>query len=130
MGPTIVHFEPPDVVRIDAVGDISGDAMDRLIADITRLTAEQDRFLVLTDISRIGKISPEARKRASEQVETLRICGGAAFGATFPQRVIVTLLARVLSLFGNHSERPLVIVETEAQARAWIETRRRELATG
>ena len=130
MGPSIVRFEAPDIVHIKAIGDLSLEAMDQLLAEITRLTAGRGAYFVLSDISLIGKISPEARKRVSERVDTLQIRGGVAFGASFPQRVIVTLLARVLSLFGNLGERPLVIVETEAQARAWIDARRRELASG
>lgn len=130
VGTTTIHLEPPDIVRLKAEGDLSAEDMARIFAEITRLTVTQSRYFVLTDISGLGKISPDARKRASEQIDTLRVCGGAAFGATFPQRVLVTLLSRVLSLFGNFADRPLVIVETEAQARAWIEARRRELAAG
>ena len=130
VGPSTLRFEAPDVIYIATVGDISGDDMTRIFADIARLTVGQDHYFLLNNISQLGKISPEARKRATDEIDTLRMRGGAVFGAAFPQRVVATLLARLLSLFGNFGARPIVIVETEAQARAWLETRRRELTSG
>lgn len=127
-GPSVFRFEPPDVVHVETVGDVSADEMGALLREMGRLAAGRPYFFLLDDISRIGKISPEARKRATEQVDSLLLRGIAVYGASFPQRVIATLLAKLLALFGKFGERPVVIVETEAQARAWVETRRQELA--
>lgn len=126
-GPSVFRFEPPDVVHVATVGDVSGDEMAALLREMGRLAAGREHFFLLDDISQIGKISPEARKLATEEVDSLKMRGIAVFGAKFSQRVIATLLARLLTLFGKFGDRPVVIVETEAQARAWIEARRREL---
>lgn len=125
-GPSAFRFEPPDVLYVETVGDISDDEMGALLREMGRLTEGRD-FLLLDNISRIGKISPGARKRATEEVDDLRIRGIAVYGASFSQRVIATLLARLLTLFGRFGERPVVIVETEKEARDWLATRRREL---
>ena len=127
-GPSVFRFEPPDIVYVETVGDVTEAEMGALLREMGRLTAGREYFFLLDDISRVGKISPEARKRASDEVDALPLRGIAVFNATFSQRVIATLLARLLTLFGKFGDRPVVIVETEAQARAWVEARRRELA--
>lgn len=126
-GPSVFRFQPPDVVQVETIGDVSADEMGALLREMGRLAAGRPYFFLLDDISRIGKISPEARKRATEEVDGLLLRGIAVYGASFSQRVIATLLARLLALFGKFGERPVVIVETEAQARAWIAARRQEL---
>jgi hypothetical protein len=129
-GPSVFRFEPPDVVYVETAGDITEEEMSALLREMGRLSEGREYFFLLDDISRIGKISPEARRRATEEVDALPMRGIAVFGAKFSQRVLATLLAKLLSLFGKFGDRPVVIVETEAQARAWIETRRRELRGG
>lgn len=128
-GPSSFRFEPPDVVFCKTVGDVSEDAMVELLGEMRRLAGERPYFFLLNDLSQIGTISPQARKRAADEVHGLRLRGIAVYGASFSQRVVAMIIAQVLNLVGKSADRPIKIAESEAEARAWIEKRRADLRT-
>jgi hypothetical protein len=129
-GPGRLSFEPPDVVHVATVGDVSGEEMSALLREMGRLAAGCGHFFLLNDVSKMGTLTPEGRKRATEEVDALALRGIAVYGAAFSQRVVATLMARLLNMFARASDRPIAIVETEAQARAWIARRRKQLVGG
>jgi hypothetical protein len=96
--------------------------------DLRRLADGKPRVFLLMDHSNVDSISAEARKVALEATQDLRIAGGASFGASFTVRVLVSLLARAHSIFWGEDAKVIRFFRTEAEARAWIEERRRALA--
>lgn len=85
--------------------------------------------LMLTDLTRSTGISPEARRFVTDQVRgedrsTVRnLTANANFGASLPVRAVTTLYYSAMKIVSK-TEMPMIIVKTEAEARAWLEKRR------
>lgn len=78
----------------------------------------------LIDMSRVGTISPEARLIARAEAGHLPLRGTAVFGASFHHRVIALLANKAATLL-KKDHQPIAFFATEAEARAWIDERRR-----
>ena len=126
---SFVRFEPPDICFAAFVGDVDASLMRRMNEDLVRIAHNKRHIFLLMDHSRTGSITPEARKLAIEATKNLPIVGGASFGASFPVRVITLLLARAHMLFRKETDQVLYFFRDEAEARAWIDERRRAIAT-
>jgi hypothetical protein len=124
---SFVRLEPPDVCFAAFVGDIDASVMRRMNEELWRVAHEKPYIFLLLDHSRTGSVSSEARKLAAEGTRNLRVVGVASFGASFPVRVVVSLLARAHAFFRKETAMDLHFFRDEAEARAWIEERRRAL---
>lgn len=124
---SFVRFEPPDIVFAGFVGVVDVDLTRRMNAELWRLAHDKPRIFLLLDQSRIVSVTPEARKIALEITKKLPLVGAASFGASFPVRVMVTLLARADAFFRKETGPAVHFFGSEAEARAWIEERRRAL---
>jgi hypothetical protein len=126
-GGSFVRFEPPDICFAAFVGDIDATLMLRMNEELRRVAHDRPYIFLLLDHSRTGSVSAEARRLATEGSRNLRIEGCASFGASFTVRVLVSLAARVHALFRKEAGPVLSFFRDEAEARAWIEVRRRAL---
>jgi hypothetical protein len=124
---SFVRFEPPDICFAAFVGDIDASVMLRMNEELWRAAHDKPHVFLLLDHSRTGSVSAEARKLAVAGSKKLRIVGAASFGASFPVRVLVSLAVRAHAFFRKESEQDLHFFRDEAEARAWIEERRRAL---
>ena len=126
IGRHATYFEDPDIIymRLDgAVAEDAGAEINRL----HRLWGEQyPRVFYLLDLSKLEAIHPEVRKEASRTARLLPLAGVAAFGAPIKARVLAKLVFTAMNLFkANAADRfPIEFVDTEAEARRWIEKRR------
>lgn len=118
-GPSFVAFEPPDILIGAFIGEITEREMRRICADQRRITGGDPRIFVLLDLSRLGYVTPEARRAASEELRDTVVRGAAYFGASFKLRVFATLVIKGINLMKRASI-PTRFFETEAEARAWI----------
>jgi len=123
-----VRFEPPDVffARID--GDVSADDV-RMQLEMLHALAKRVGHPIywLTDVRNMGTIASEGRKAMAAASSTEvrdALAGSATFGAGFSKRVLVTLMARAVRVLQPGSSRPLAFVETETQARAFLDEQR------
>jgi hypothetical protein len=123
------RFEPPDLYIIRMNGDVSADDM-RMQIDALRAIAQRTGGGVfwLCDVTQMGALSPEARRTAAEASkkgvqDVLR--GSAVFGASFATRVMVGLMVRAVRILKPGKHRPLAFVETEAEARAFLDEQRK-----
>lgn len=125
VGAHTMRMELPDVVFFTFVGDVSAAEGPVLLGEWQRFAEERPWTLVLVDLRRSGKIAPEAR-RLSVRLP-LKGRGTAAFGGGFAQRALATLLIKAYELLRPEADSPMIFVETEAEARAWLRERRRAL---
>jgi len=130
IGRHATYFEPPDIIFMRLAGPVSEqEAMD--INVFHREWGEQhSRVFYLLDLTQLESIDPEGRKEASRTVRMLPLAGVVAFGAPIKARVLAKLIFTAMNLFkSNNADRfPIEFLHTEAEARAWIDERRRLLA--
>ncbi|UQA58664.1 STAS/SEC14 domain-containing protein [Polyangium aurulentum] len=89
--------------------------------------SKREHVFWLVDLARLGNILPGARKLAATTQVRRENKGMVIFGASFRQRAIATLIDKATALLQRDAP-PMVFVDSEAEARAWIEGRRRKLA--
>jgi hypothetical protein len=123
------RFEPPDLYFCRLDGDVS---KDEILAQIYALHALAQRaghsIFWLADVRNMGILTAEARRAAASASSTevrTALRGTAIFGAGFSTRVMVTLLSRAVRLLDPSKLRPLALVETEAEARAFLNEHRK-----
>ncbi|MBK9259091.1 MAG: hypothetical protein IPM54_04580 [Polyangiaceae bacterium] len=123
------RFEPPDVYFTRVNGNVTGDDMRTQVEAIRALSQRAGRPMFwLVDVSKMGTVSAEARQlaAAASKGEEQPILGGSfIFGASFTTRVVVGMLLRAVRLIKPAKQRPTVFVETEAQARAFLDEHRK-----
>jgi hypothetical protein len=120
------RWEDPDVTFLAIIGDLSRPEMRRIL-DETNASAKGKPYIFgLIDMSRVGTISPEARVVARTEAGHFLLRGTAVFGASFHHRVIALLANKAAALL-KKDHQPIAFFATEAEARAWIDERRREV---
>nr|AYM52968.1 hypothetical protein [Jahnella sp. MSr9139] len=125
LGAHEVLFEPPDLSIFRARGDISAADVGLIRAEVRRLCQEREALFSLVDLTGLGAILPEARSRAARPWP-LQIQGIAVIGAGFLHRVVITAVDRALArLFRGDGRFTPHFFATEAEARAWLDQRRR-----
>jgi hypothetical protein len=122
--------ESAGIVFISIGGDLAEDEVASFFGAFGRLcdTSGLAHVFWLVDIGRLGSMSPGARTRAAKTPVRRENKGMVIFNGTFRQRVVVTLVDKATSLLQPEAP-PLVFLSTEAEARAWIDNRRRKLET-
>jgi hypothetical protein len=124
------QFEAPDVFRIWLVGDVSAGEAQAIVDALERSSRPDKRLFLLVDVSRLGAMLPEARKSAV-QGQNIPMLASVIVGAGPLQRSVLKLIDLAYRLITQDSNAaPMVFVRTEAEGRAWIEQRRREVSEG
>lgn len=122
-------MEPTDIVHLKLVGEVSieeGRAINQTHIDYAK---ELPHFYYMIDLGELDNIPAVVRKEASETVKILPLRGTVIYQAPLRARVIAKLLLTAANLFrGGAGQNPVDFVETEEEARAWIERRRRKIA--
>jgi hypothetical protein len=116
--------EPPDLFVLTTVGDFEEEHIQGLFSELNELGSNNDTLFVLVNLSRLGHITSAARAAATMRKRTAKIGGAAFVGASFQQRVLVTLVMKANVLLRRESPIPTAFFDSEAEARAWIEERR------
>ena len=126
--PTGLHkltFEYPDVIMVRLQGDISLEEVQQFTEVARPVTAGVHYWLL--DSSRAGHFGAEARKWAADSRPPSGYRGTAVFGVNFSQRVLATMLMTAMRLL-QPQRPPIYLFATEAQARAWVKSARRQAA--
>ena len=84
-------------------------------------------LFLLVDVTRLTKISSEGRQLAAQGSRDLNLRGVAMVGASASIRVLAGLVSRAVELVSGSGDNPTRFFETEREARAWINARRREV---
>jgi len=124
VGPHLFRWEGPDVGYLFYSGNLDGPTMGQLSEQSRRFTVGQPCVFLIVDMSKVGKISAEARQKSAKGSKDLNLRGVAVIGASTPMRIIAGLVTRAIDLMNRNTDNPTRFFETEAEARAWIATRR------
>jgi len=129
IGRHTTFFEPPDILFMRLSGPVSEEEAKEIDRRHLAWVAGHPRVFFLLDLSELESIDPEGRKDASRTVRELPLAGVAIYGAPMKARVLAKLVFTAMNLFkSNAADRfPIEFVKSEAEARAWIEARRRAL---
>jgi hypothetical protein len=129
VGQHITYFEEPDVIYMKLIGEVTaaeGVDLNRLHRDFGR---GRSHVFLLFDLSELEKIDAGVRKEAGATLKMIPMRGAAIFGAPMKARVLAKLILTAMNLFKGEDEKaPVQFVDSEPEARAFIEKRRREVA--
>ena len=124
----IIEIEPPDLVIIRMRGEVSPKDIEGFAAVTSQHCGTWPYVLYISDNTRMTHMSPEARKAAMNISATGPGMGGFAIIGSGAMAMISSMLLKMIALV-QKMDNPTVMVKTEAEARAWIDRRRAELAT-
>jgi hypothetical protein len=131
IGNQITYFEPPDIFILKLHGGVTWEEGSEINRRHREWGKTLDRVFLLIDLAELDRIDPEVRKDATSTLAEIPLRGMVGYGAPIKAKVIAKLIFTALNLFSNKADRiPLHFTDTEAEARAWIEERRRELDAG
>lgn len=129
VGKQTTVFEEPDILYMKLVGEVE----TAEVREINRLHLEfgqnRSHMFYLIDLSDLDNLPSQVRKEASETVRSLPLRGTAIYGAPLKAKVLAKLLMTAVNMFkGGKNQNPVEFTDTEAEARVWLDRRRRELA--
>lgn len=112
-----------DILCLTIRGEMTPDNARHELALLAKLCDEQGYALVLVDLTHSTAMKPEARRSLAEWNRAPNRQATAFFGATLAARATASLLMNAKTLVSQH--RPnYMFFETEALARAWLESER------
>jgi hypothetical protein len=121
-----IWLEPPDLVRICSRGEVGEDDVVKTMGYFRELVKTMPYVLMLVDMSQQKHITSQARKAAAGSVAGIPYRGTALYGAPFATRIAAQMTMTVVNAVVRN-ENPTQFFEGEAEARAWIEARRRKV---
>jgi hypothetical protein len=128
IGSHVTGFEAPDILFMKLVGDVSNEEVKEINQAHIDLSQGFQQLYFLIDLSQLDNLAPQVRKEASEVVKTLPLRGTAIYGAPLKAKVLAKLMLTAASMFrGGKNFNPVEFLDDEAEARAWIEKRRRQI---
>ena len=131
IGNQITYFEPPDIFILKLHGGVTWEEGSEINRRHREWGKTLDRVFLLIDLAELDRIDPEVRKDATSTLAEIPLRGMVGYSAPIKAKVIAKLIFTALNLFSNKADRiPLHFTDTEAQARAWIDARRRDLDAG
>jgi hypothetical protein len=126
IGKQTTVFEPPDIFFLKIRGHVNWEEGSEINRSHREWGKNLERVFLLIDLSELDRIDPEVRKDATATMATIPLRGMVGFAAPIKAKVIAKLIFTALNLFSNKADKvPLHFTDTEAEARAWIEERRR-----
>jgi hypothetical protein len=125
IGLHLTRKEPPDILVITTVGDIEEEDVMAMLADMHDLGRGSSPVFILADVSRLSRISAAARTASTTGQPSTGTGALALVGASFQQRVVVTLISKAFALLRKRRMTPMACFQTEAEARIWLDEQRR-----
>jgi hypothetical protein len=128
IGNQVTYFEPPDIIVLELHGACSWEEGSEINRRHREWGKTVERVFFLINLAELDRIDPEVRKEATSTLAQIPLRGMVGYSAPIKAKVIAKLIFTALNLFSNKADRiPLHFTDTEAEARAWIDERRREL---
>lgn len=127
--PTMMMWlEPPDLVCVRGYGDAATEDVRETTKRINDLIRGWPYVLVMVDQSQQASMSSDARRAATETPPGAPYRGTVFYGGSLVMRTVGQLVMRLINAL-RKTDNPAVFFRTEAEARAWIDQRRREIAS-
>jgi hypothetical protein len=122
VGAHTARFEPPDLYIFTRVGTVSAAEHARVAEELSRFAQGKRWVFAIVHVVSMGSASVEARRVVERRI--LPLLSAAAYILSNPaHRMALAALYRP-------SGTPVAFVETEAEARAWVDAQRRMLEAG
>jgi hypothetical protein len=129
IGNHATYFEEPDILSMKLVGEVGTEEVREINRMHLEFGRDRDHMFYLIDLSELDNLPSQVRKEASETVRSLPLRGTVIFGAPLKAKVLAKLLMTAVNMFkGGKNNNPVEFTDTEAEARAWLDRRRRQLA--
>lgn len=127
IGQHLLRFEPPDVIYLINRGDLTPEEMRAIFEEVRRIAAGAGPLVWLSDVRELGELSSEVRKVAAREGGVMQLLHGiGVIGATFAQRIVITMMTNAARLFATKAAPPPVcFFDTADDARAWAAEQRR-----
>lgn len=130
IGQQYTAFEQPDIIHLKLSGVVTFDECRKI--NEYHLAWGQDLPLCffMIDLVDLKELSATVRKEASSTVKLLPMRGMVVYNAPLHAKVLAKLLLTAANLFrgSKEVENPVHFADKEADARAWIESRRQAIA--
>lgn len=128
IGKHVTGFEEPDILFMKLIGEVSDEEVKAINQTHLDYGQKAKHLFYLIDLSELDNLSPGVRKQASEVVRVLPLRGTAIYGAPLRARVLAKLMLTASNMFrGGKNTNPVEFVNSEEEARAWIEKRRNQV---
>jgi len=127
LGNCHMSFEPPDLIRSEMIGEVDGPTAAMMMRQLVEWLRGRPYMLILADVSSLGAFSPAARRELTVHGHKLPPRALAVYGAGTHARETTEFLARASELLGT-TNRFGFHCETEAEARAWLDSMRPKLS--
>ncbi len=122
-----VRFEPPDLIFSRPDGDMSVDEHLQLIKFVQCIPQPPKGLIGLIDAGKGGRVDPAAMKMPEVRQHSRNHRAVVYFNARFYHRTIIALFQRVNKILKiSDHDIPIMIFDTEAEARAWVDTFRNQ----
>lgn len=125
IGKHVAHIEG-DTLFLTLDGSISLEQAEEMLALAEAIIVATGRYFGLHDVTHLGGVPSEVRRRIADWSRSRPISGVAAFGASLPTRAVGTLLLRAMGILRPQAFASL-FARGETEAREWIAARRRKL---
>jgi hypothetical protein len=128
IGKHTTSFEEPDILYLKLVGEVDNVEVREINQRHLDYGRSRDHMFYLLDLSELDNLPAQVRREASETVKVLPLRGTVVYGAPLKARILAKLLMTAVNLFkGGKNQNLVEFTETEAEARAWLDKRRRDL---
>jgi hypothetical protein len=129
-GRHVTYFEEPDILYLQMDGPVSEEEGMEINRRHREFGQGKQRLFFLVDLFNLESIHPAVRKDTGNIVKELPIRGAALYNASLKAKVVAKLILTAANLFRKEEDKmPIAFFDTEQEARAWIDSRREELAS-
>lgn len=126
VGSHTTWFEEPDLIGLRPSGDVSLQESEALAREHLGMAQGRPAIFMLVDMAEYGSGTPAGRKVTSETLYKMPVRGIALYRAKLTSKVMAKLVFAGVKLFRKDRENlPIEFFDDEAEARAWIEAKRR-----
>lgn len=126
-----VTFEPPYLVYWHLIGRVEEKHVIDIYEKQLEFARRYPQFFVFTDVTRLDTVTTPARRAMANgsyaEIFVPAIRGSAIIGASFHFQVLGSLVYRASKMLHKQLNVDMQFFATEAQARAWMEKRVRDL---
>jgi len=117
------RFEPPDLFISDIRGDASTDEINEVTDELERFARRgTGKIFLVSHLSNLGVMTAEGRRAMMRVVPLL--AGAVYIGASVRVRVTFSLVRKAAVLLHRIPDFPMIFMNSEAEARAWVEAQR------
>jgi hypothetical protein len=129
IGKHTTSYEEPDILYLKLVGEVDTAEVREINQRHLDYGKDRDHLFYLLDLSELDNLPAQVRREASETVKVLPLRGTVVYGAPLKAKILAKLLMTAVNLFkGGKNQNVVEFTDTETEARAWLDRRRRELA--